>query len=62
MGLKSYSTNTHIMVVACISVGIDKSEWKKYASKNNEHLNFEIDFAILLTNYMIESEWDRHNE
>ena len=52
----------YVIVVACVSVGIGKPEWKKYASKNNGRHDFQVDLAIALMNYALAAEWDGAEE
>ena len=51
-----------VAVVALVSVGLGKPEWKKYTSKNSGRHDFQIDLAIALINYAIEQDWDGGSE
>ena len=46
------------MVVALVSVGLGKPEWKQYNSRDTGRHDFQIDLAIALMNYAIEQDWD----
>ena len=51
-----------VVVVALVSVGLGKPEWKKYTSKNSGRHDFQVDLAIALMNYAIEQDWDGGSE
>jgi len=51
-----------VVVVALVSVGLGKPEWKKYTSKNSGRHDFQVDLAIALMNYAIAQDWDGGSE
>ena len=51
-----------VVVVALVSVGLGKPEWKRYTSKNSRRHDFQVELAIAFMNFAIEQDWDGGSE